>query len=129
MTEDSEYDEYVAQDFYRTFVELRPLFWFDAKCLSESLQTFFPGPGQSGLARKAKDICFSCPVQRECFQFAMEEELEYGIWGGSDRNDRSEWWDDVTSIDEAWDQLLAARDVELVERLRAEKDEAQAPHG
>lgn len=31
---------------------------------------------------QVRDLCFSCPHQQACVDFAIDEEIEYGIWGG-----------------------------------------------
>lgn len=33
------------------------------------------------LAREAMSICNQCPVMEECRQFAIDNEVDYGIWG------------------------------------------------
>lgn len=30
----------------------------------------------------AQDICHRCPVRIRCLELALEEGLEYGVWGG-----------------------------------------------
>ena len=32
----------------------------------------------------AKNLCFSCPVRKECLQWALEHREIWGIWGGKD---------------------------------------------
>lgn len=31
---------------------------------------------------QAQDICRGCPVQVQCLELALQERLEYGVWGG-----------------------------------------------
>jgi WhiB family redox-sensing transcriptional regulator len=31
---------------------------------------------------RAKEICATCPVQRECLEYALATKEPYGIWGG-----------------------------------------------
>ena len=42
----------------------------------------------------AKNLCFSCPVRKDCLQWALEHRQIWGIWGGKDeieiRRTRSE---------------------------------------
>lgn len=38
--------------------------------------------------RRAKAICAICPVLQECFEFAMVNNEEYGVWGGTTHRDR-----------------------------------------
>lgn len=30
----------------------------------------------------AQDVCHGCPVRIRCLELALEEGLEYGVWGG-----------------------------------------------
>jgi WhiB family redox-sensing transcriptional regulator len=32
----------------------------------------------------AKNLCYSCPVRRQCIQWALEHRQIWGIWGGKD---------------------------------------------
>lgn len=32
--------------------------------------------------RKAANICRTCPVKRECGADALDNKVEYGVWGG-----------------------------------------------
>jgi WhiB family redox-sensing transcriptional regulator len=36
----------------------------------------------------AKAICSQCPVLDECFEYALEYEDEFGIWGGKTPRER-----------------------------------------
>jgi WhiB family redox-sensing transcriptional regulator len=33
---------------------------------------------------EAKNLCFSCPVRKECLQWALEHREIWGVWGGKD---------------------------------------------
>lgn len=48
-------------------------------------ELFFIGPGKS--SKRAQLFCASCPVKRECSNFAITYN-EYGIWAGSTEEDR-----------------------------------------
>lgn len=50
---------------------------------------WFPGrsKGPNG-ANEAKAICAGCPVRKECLDYALENEMEYGIWGGTSPTER-----------------------------------------
>jgi WhiB family redox-sensing transcriptional regulator len=37
---------------------------------------------------KAKAICNSCPVKSECLEFALRDEIEFGIFGGATPQER-----------------------------------------
>jgi len=62
-----------------------------AACRHTDAELFFPA-GSTGSAvdqiEAAKAVCRSCPVQRECLQFALESNQESGIWGGKDEDER-----------------------------------------
>jgi hypothetical protein len=32
----------------------------------------------------AKNLCFACPVRRECLKYALENKEIWGVWGGKD---------------------------------------------
>jgi WhiB family transcriptional regulator, redox-sensing transcriptional regulator len=38
--------------------------------------------------RRAKAICAVCPVLQDCFDHAMEQDEEYGVWGGTTFRER-----------------------------------------
>ena len=35
----------------------------------------------------AKNLCFSCPIRKECLKWALEHRQIYGIWGGKDEGE------------------------------------------
>lgn len=35
-----------------------------------------------GREERAKEICASCPVRKECLDYALATKEPYGIWGG-----------------------------------------------
>ena len=37
---------------------------------------------------RAVVICHSCPIQKECLHYALDEGERYGIWGGLDEAER-----------------------------------------
>lgn len=61
-----------------------------ARCKDEDIHLFFilrGDPLQRSKRQAAYNICRSCPVQRECLDYAMVNH-EVGIWGGTSDNDR-----------------------------------------
>ena len=53
----------------------------DAACNGMSCDMFFPGENNHYDPR-AVTICRGCPVRERCLQFAMNNDIIYGIWGG-----------------------------------------------
>ena len=52
----------------------------DAVCAEVGGEFWFPEKG--GSAAIPKRICGTCPVVQQCLEYALENGLEYGIWGG-----------------------------------------------
>jgi len=61
----------------------------DAICTQTDPDRFFPdaGGGDRGLA--AKRICGTCPVAAQCLQYALDNDITYGIFGGLSPNQRT----------------------------------------
>jgi WhiB family redox-sensing transcriptional regulator len=63
-----------------------------AACRSADPELFFPisasGPALQQTA-KAKAICATCQVQRECLAFALRTGQTYGIWAGTTEHERA----------------------------------------
>ncbi|MEV6280146.1 WhiB family transcriptional regulator [Nocardia sp. NPDC051832] len=62
-------------------------------CRGLDSSVFFHPDGERGYerearVRRAKRICRSCAVQRECRQFALVTAQPYGIWGGMSEQER-----------------------------------------
>lgn len=56
-----------------------------AKCRTqEAEKLFLTGREQ----RQAKIFCESCPVRTECLAFALDERMEFGVWGGMTERER-----------------------------------------
>lgn len=36
----------------------------------------------------AKGMCYDCPVKKQCFEYALETDQRYGIWGGTSPEER-----------------------------------------
>lgn len=49
---------------------------------------FFPPNGHNLLTRPAIEACNSCPVQLECLDYALEHNIDHGIWGGTSERAR-----------------------------------------
>lgn len=62
-----------------------------AACRDEDPELFFPvsdmGPGAQQTAR-AKAVCARCPVRAQCLAYALDNGLDYGIFGGATERER-----------------------------------------
>ena len=48
-------------------------------------ELFFPedaGDEYEEVKKKAVTICNRCPIQKECLEYALEADEEFGVWGG-----------------------------------------------
>jgi WhiB family redox-sensing transcriptional regulator len=62
----------------------------DSACTLEDAEVFFPeqSPWMLSEIAAAKMICRGCPVRETCLTYALENDIEYGVWGGLTRNER-----------------------------------------
>ncbi|MFJ2744833.1 WhiB family transcriptional regulator [Streptomyces sp. NPDC087440] len=56
-------------------------------------ECFFPPPRDHEAIAEAKLLCAPCPVKRECLNFAVENDLKEGTWGGLTEAERRPWHD------------------------------------
>jgi len=55
--------------------------WMEqAHCKDRTDIEFFPELGSNGT--QAKKFCRPCPVKSECLQYAIDNNLNDGVWGG-----------------------------------------------
>ena len=61
--------------------------WQEAACI-EAARTveFFPARGESSAA--AKTVCARCAVRTECLADALDNQIEFGVWGGMTERER-----------------------------------------
>jgi WhiB family redox-sensing transcriptional regulator len=61
--------------------------WHDdaecAKVVNRDKTNFFFSTKQNE-RHQAKNLCFACPVRKDCIQWALESKQLWGIWGGRD---------------------------------------------
>jgi WhiB family redox-sensing transcriptional regulator len=51
-----------------------------AACAQIGGDFWFPEKGDFAL--DAKRICHDCPVQDECLEYALDNKIQEGVWGG-----------------------------------------------
>ncbi|MET9013955.1 WhiB family transcriptional regulator [Streptomyces olivaceoviridis] len=55
--------------------------------------TFFSLPRDHEAIADAKELCALCPVRRDCLNYALENDLKEGVWGGLTAAERRPWHD------------------------------------
>ena len=55
-------------------------------CRVEPPATFFPSDGVG--VEVAKRICVDCPVKQPCLEYALENRIDHGVWGGTSERQR-----------------------------------------
>jgi WhiB family redox-sensing transcriptional regulator len=59
-----------------------------AKAIDE---LFFHAARDRAAIDEAKSICGRCPVKKACFDYALENEIRHGMWGGLTEDERRPW--------------------------------------
>lgn len=59
----------------------------DAVCTRAEPELFFPEKG--GTTRPALALCAECPVQPECLDYAITNNIHHGVWGGMSERARA----------------------------------------
>jgi WhiB family redox-sensing transcriptional regulator len=61
--------------------------WMEAGvCSQVDPELFFPAKGDP--TRPAKSICAGCPIRQRCLDYALDNEIQWGIWGGMTLRER-----------------------------------------
>lgn len=56
-----------------------------ARCAGADPSLFFPSEEESEVALQ---MCRECLVREECLEYALEHNIEFGIWGGMTEAER-----------------------------------------
>jgi WhiB family transcriptional regulator, redox-sensing transcriptional regulator len=56
------------------------------KCRDLSPSFFFPSDGIG--VQEAQRVCAECPVAEACLQYALDERVDHGVWGGKSERER-----------------------------------------
>jgi len=59
-----------------------------AKCAGYNTNEFFPSLGVN--AKFIQEFCQTCPVVVECLDYALDNGINSGIWGGTSVNQRAD---------------------------------------
>lgn len=81
----------------------------------EADKLFFPTPRDHKTIAAAKSLCNACPVKKDCFQYACDNDQRIGIWGGLTERERRPWHNKVgRRLDyDRVREVLAGRDLHL----------------
>lgn len=61
--------------------------WMDQRrCRDIPRETFYPD-NSAGVAR-ARRICARCPVRVQCLEYALDNHIADGVWGGTSERQR-----------------------------------------
>jgi WhiB family redox-sensing transcriptional regulator len=86
----------------------------NASCRDEEPdQLFVRGAEQ----RKAKLVCLGCPVRMECLAEALDNKIEFGVWGGMTERERRALLRRRPDVD-SWFELLDTARQEHLEDTR-----------
>jgi WhiB family redox-sensing transcriptional regulator len=55
-------------------------------CRAHPPDLFFPSDGVG--VEVAKKVCVDCPVREPCLEYAMENHIDHGVWGGTSERER-----------------------------------------
>ena len=55
-------------------------------CRNYPPAVFFPSDGVG--VDRARKICTDCPVGAQCLEYALEQRIEHGVWGGCSERER-----------------------------------------
>lgn len=58
----------------------------DASCKEYPPVVFFPSDGVG--VEAARKICAFCTVKTACLEFALENSIDHGVWGGTSERER-----------------------------------------
>lgn len=58
----------------------------EGNCREYPPDVFFPSDGVG--VEKARRICLTCPVATICLNYALDEKIEHGVWGGASERGR-----------------------------------------
>lgn len=88
-----------------------------AACAGRSPDELFV---QGAAQRQAREVCFSCPVRLECLVDALDNRIQFGVWGGMTERERRALLRRAPSV-ESWHNALADLDRDHINELIAQR--------
>lgn len=58
----------------------------DGHCRDHPPELFFPADGVG--VEAARRVCATCPVAGACLDYALDQRIEHGVWGGASERAR-----------------------------------------
>jgi len=55
-------------------------------CAEKPPSVFFPSDGVG--VEVAKRVCADCPVKNQCLEYALDNRIDHGVWGGTSERER-----------------------------------------
>jgi WhiB family transcriptional regulator, redox-sensing transcriptional regulator len=55
-------------------------------CRNHPPTVFFPSDGVG--VDRARKICASCPAAEPCLEYALDNRIDHGVWGGTSERER-----------------------------------------
>jgi WhiB family redox-sensing transcriptional regulator len=77
-----------------------------ARCRADDAEELFVTGAQQ---REARMFCRSCPVRTECLAHALDEGVEFGVWGGMTERERRALLRSRPGVESWYDLLTGAR--------------------
>lgn len=70
------------------FITAQPEWMAQAACTGTPISLWFPALNDTETERRAKDICYECPVRQMCLEWAYATGSDDGIFGGFTHKER-----------------------------------------
>jgi WhiB family transcriptional regulator, redox-sensing transcriptional regulator len=84
-----------------------------ARCRTRDAEGLFV---RGARQREARGFCRACPVRTECLAHALDERIEFGVWGGMTERERRALLRLRPDVESWRALLLAAREAHYAER-------------
>lgn len=55
-------------------------------CADKPPSLFFPSDGVG--VEIARKVCADCPVKMQCLDYALDQRIDHGVWGGTSERER-----------------------------------------
>ncbi|MFV0425511.1 MAG: WhiB family transcriptional regulator [Beutenbergiaceae bacterium] len=94
-----------------------------AACAGRSPDELFV---QGAAQREVREVCFECPVRLECLVDALDNRIQFGVWGGMTERERRALLRRAPAV-ESWRVSLGDLDREHINELIAQRWPANKP--